>query len=137
MAEKSLPKINSIDQEMWQGAAEGKLLLQKCQKCNHRQFFPRPVCTRCFHSDLEWFPASGRGTIHSFTWVRVPRNPAFKEEAPICYADIILEEGVLMQSRIIRTDVAGVKIGAPVRVTFKETHDPEIKLPVFEMVTRS
>ncbi len=134
MAEKSLPKINSIDQEFWQGAAAGRLLLQKCQKCNHCQYFPRPVCTQCFHSNLQWLPASGRGTIHSFTWVRVPRNPAFKEEAPICYADIVLEEGVLMQSRVIKTDVERVKIGAPVRVIFKETHDLEIKLPVFEIV---
>jgi len=134
MAEKSLPKVNSIDQGLWQGAAEGKLLLQKCQKCNHRQFFPRPVCTRCFNTDLEWFAASGRGTSHSFTLVRVPRNPAFKDEVPICYADIVLEEGVLMQSRIMGTEVEGVKIGAPVRVIFKETHDPEIKLPVFEVI---
>lgn len=134
MAEKSLPKINPIDQGFWQGTAEGKLLLQKCVSCNHLQFFPRPVCTRCFHSDLQWISASGRGTIHSFTWVRVPRNPAFKEEAPICYADIVLKEGVLMQSRVMVTDVDGVNIGAPVLATFIETHDPKINLPVFELI---
>ena len=133
MAGKSLPKVNSIDQRFWQGAAEGKLLLQKCQKCDHRQFFPRPVCTRCFSADLDWIPASGRGEVHSFTLVRVPRNPAFKEEVPICYADIILEEGVLMQSRIMGKDMEKVKIGTPVTVTFQDTDNPEIKLPVFEV----
>ncbi len=133
MAGKSLPKVNSIDRRFWQGAAEGKLLLQKCQKCDHRQFFPRPVCTRCFSTDLDWIPASGRGEVHSFTLVRVPRNPAFKEEVPICYADIILEEGVLMQSRIMEKDMEKVKIGTRVTVTFQDTDNPEIKLPVFEV----
>ena len=133
MAEKSLPKVNSIDEGFWQGAAEGKLLLQKCQKCDHRQFFPRPVCTRCFSTDLDWIPASGRGEVHSFTLVRVPRNPAFKEEVPICYADIVLDEGVLMQSRIMGKDMEKVKIGTRVRVTFLDTGKPEIKLPVFEV----
>jgi hypothetical protein len=133
MAGKSLPKVNSIDRRFWQGAAEGKLLLQKCQKCDHLQFFPRPVCTRCFSTDLDWIPASGRGEVHSFTLVRVPRNPAFKEEVPICYADIILEEGVLMQSRIMEKDMEKVKIGTRVTVTFQDTDNPEIKLPVFEV----
>lgn len=133
MAGKSLPKVNSIDRRFWQGAAEGKLLLQKCQKCDHRQFFPRPVCTRCFSTDLDWIPASGRGEVHSFTLVRVPRNPAFKEEVPICYADIILEEGVLMQSRIMEKDMEKVKIGTRVTVAFQDTDNPEIKLPVFEV----
>ncbi len=133
MAEKSLPKVNGIDRRFWQGAAEGKLLLQKCRKCDHRQFFPRPVCTRCFSTDLDWVPASGRGRVHSFTWVRVPRNPAFKDEVPICYADIILEEGVLMQSRILEKEMARVKIETEVSVTFQDTDNPEIKLPVFEV----
>ena len=133
MAGKSLPKVNSIDRRFWQGAAEGKFLLQKCRKCDHRQFFPRPVCTRCFSPDLDWIPASGRGRVHSFTWVRVPRNPAFKDEVPICYADIILEEGVLIQSRVLEKEMARVRIETEVSVTFQDTDNPEIKLPVFKV----
>ena len=133
MAEKSLPKVNSIDRDFWQGAAQGKLLLQKCKKCSHLQFFPRATCTGCFSMDLDWVQASGRGTVHSFTLVRAPRNPAFKEDVPITYADIILEEGVLMQSRILGKDKEKVKIGSPVKVFFQETQDLDIKLPVFEL----
>ncbi|MDP6560364.1 MAG: Zn-ribbon domain-containing OB-fold protein [Candidatus Binatia bacterium] len=133
MAEKSLPKVNSIDRDFWQGAAQGKLLLQKCKKCSHLQFFPRATCTDCFSMDLDWVQASGRGTVHSFSLVQVPRNPAFKEDVPITYADIILEEGVLMQSRILGKDKEKVKIGSPVKVFFQETQDLDIKLPVFEL----
>lgn len=133
MAEKSLPKINKIDQPFWKGAAEGKLLIQKCRACGKLQFFPRVVCVNCFSNDIEWFTASGQGKVHTFSWVRVPRNPAFKEEVPICYANIILDEGVILESRIVGDGVQKVKIGDKVKVIFQETASPEIKLPVFEL----
>ena len=133
MAEKSLPKINKIDQPFWKGAAEGKLLIQKCCACGKLQFFPRVVCTGCFSCDIDWVQAKGEGKVHSFSWVFVPRNPAFKEEIPICYANIILDEGVIMESRIVGTNPQTVKTGAKVRVVFQQTASPEIKLPVFEL----
>ena len=128
---KSLPKINPIDQPYWQGAAAGRLLLQKCKDCGKLQFFPRPVCLDCFSGNLEWVQASGKGKIHSFTWVRVPRSPAFKGETPICYINVILDEGVIMESRLLGNGAEGVKLGDRVKVAFQETHDPAIKLPVF------
>ena len=33
-----------------------------------------------------------------FTLVRVPRNPAFKDETPIYYINVILDEGVIVES---------------------------------------
>ena len=133
MAEKSLPKINKIDQPFWKGAAEGKLLIQKCRACGKLQFFPRVVCVNCFSSDMEWITASGQGKVHTFSRVRVQRNPAFKEEVPICYCNIILDEGVIIESRLVGKGIENVKLGDRVRVAFQETHSPEIKLPVFEL----
>ena len=37
--QKSLPKVNKVDQPFWEGAAGGKLLLQKCKSCGCN--FPR------------------------------------------------------------------------------------------------
>ena len=133
MAEKSLPKINKIDRPFWEGAASGKLLLQKCRACAQLQFFPRAVCVNCFSSDIEWITASGQGKVHTFSWVRVPRNPAFKEEVPICYCNIILDEGVIIESRLVGKELQKVKIGDKVKVIFQETASPEIKLPVFKL----
>lgn len=133
MAEKSLPKINKVDQPYWQGAAAGKLLLQKCDDCGKLQFFPRAACVDCFSGRLEWVEASGVGKVHSFTWVRVPRNPAFKEEVPLCYANIVLDEGIVLESRIVGKGVENVRLGDKVKVTFQETADPKIKLPIFEL----
>ena len=97
-----------------------------------------PVLSRrgmhgCFGADIEWVQASGRGKVHSFTWIWTPRNPAFKDEVPICYAAIVLSEGVLMQSRIVGATAEKVQSGAEVKVAFLSTADPHIKLPVFEL----
>jgi len=134
MEEKSLPRVNSIDEPFWQAAERSRLVIQKCRRCRKLQFFPRAVCAGCFSSDLDWIESSGWGKVHSFSWVWVPRNPAFKDEVPICYADVVLDEGVLMQSRILAGAGKKVEVGLRVKVAFQETGHPNIKLPVFELV---
>ena len=130
--QKSLPKINKVDQPYWEGAAAGKLLLQKCKSCGKVQFFPRVACVDCF-GEMDWIEAKGTGKIHTFTLVRVPRNPAFKEDVPIYYINVILDEGVIMESRLVGNAKERVKMGDRVKVVFQETHDPKIKLPCFEL----
>jgi uncharacterized OB-fold protein len=65
--------------------------------------------------------------------VRVPRNPAFKEEAPIYYINVILDEGVIVESRLVGESKEKVKMGDRVKVVYQQTHDPAIKLPCFEL----
>jgi len=130
--QKSLPKINKVDQPYWEGAAAGKLLLQKCKYCGKVQFFPRVACVDCF-GEMDWIEAKGTGKIHTFTLVRVPRNPAFKEDVPIYYINVILDEGVIMESRLVGDSKEKVKLGDRVKVVFQETHDPKIRLPCFEL----
>ena len=130
--QKSLPKINKVDQRFWDGAAAGKLLLQKCKSCGKVQFFPRVACVDCF-GELDWIESKGGGKVHTFTLVRVPRNPAFKEETPIYYINVILDEGVIMESRLVGDGRDKVKMGDRVKAVFQETHDPKIKLPCFEL----
>jgi uncharacterized OB-fold protein len=130
--QKSIPKVNKVDQSFWQGAAAGKFLLQKCTGCGKVQFFPRVACVDCF-GVLDWIEAKGTGKIHSFTLVRVPRNPAFKDETPIYYINVVLDEGVIVESRLVGNNKEKVKTGDRVKAVFEQTHDPAIKLPCFEL----
>jgi uncharacterized OB-fold protein len=130
--QKSIPKINPVDAPFWRAAANGKFLLQKCKSCGKVQFFPRVACVDCF-GEPDWIEAKGTGKIHSFTLVRVPRNPAFKDEAPIYYINVILDEGVIIESRLLGDSKEKVKMGDRVKVVFQPTHNPEIKLPCFEL----
>ncbi len=80
--------------------------------------------------------ASCNSSRASFAWIAsaAPRNPAFKEEVPICYINVILDEGIIMESRLVGKGIEKVKLGDRVKAAFQETHNPEIKLPVFEMI---
>jgi uncharacterized protein len=130
--QKSIPKVNKVDQPFWEGAAGDKFLLQKCRACGKVQFFPRVACVDCF-GELDWVESKGTGNIHSFTLVRVPRNPAFKDEVPIYYINVILDEGVIVESKLVGENKDKVKLGDKVKVVFQQTHNPEIKLPCFEL----
>ena len=131
--QKSLPKINPVDAPFWRAAAAGKFLLQKCKSCGKVQFFPRVACVDCF-GELDWVESKGSGKIHSFTLVRVPRNPAFKDEVPVYYINVILDEGVIVESKLVGDNKEKVKLGDRVRAVFEPTHDPAIKLPCFELM---
>ncbi len=130
--QKSLPKVNKVDQRFWEGAAAGKFLLQKCTRCGKVQFFTRVACVDCF-GEPDWIEAKGTGTVHSFTLVRVPRNPAFQDEVPIYYINVILDEGVIVESKLIGDGKEKVKTGDRVKAVFQPTRDAAIKLPCFEL----
>ena len=132
MPQKSIPKVNKVDQPFWEGAAANKFLLQNCRACGKVQFFPRVACVDSF-GELDWIESKGTGSIHSFTLVRVPRNPAFKDEVPIYYINVILDEGVIVESKLVGDNREKVKLGDKVKVVFQQTHNPGIKLPCFEL----
>src|SRR5438874_6938724 len=102
------------------------------QKLRQAAIFPRVACVDCF-GELDWIESKGTGKVHTFTLVRVPRNPAFKDETPIYYINVILDEGVIVESRLVGDTKEKVKMGDRVKVAFQETHDPKIKLPCFEL----
>src|SRR4029434_6697756 len=102
LPKRSLPKINKVDETYWKGAAAGKLLLQQCKACGKLQFFSAVGCVDCFGGDIDWIEAKGTGKVHTFSWVRVPRNPAFKYVVLICYIYVILYVVLSMARRLAR-----------------------------------
>jgi uncharacterized OB-fold protein len=115
----------------WEGTKAHKLRLQRCRRDQTVMFYPRVVCTKCGHADLEWIDASGKGAIYSYTVVHRAPNEAFKDKAPYVVAIVELDEGVRMMSNV-RGAPEDMKIGRRVKVAFEELDD-KITLPVFEL----
>ena len=74
-----------------------------------------------------------QGAVFPARRLRVPRNPAFKDETPIYYINVILDEGVIVESKLVGDNKEKVKMGDRVKAVFQQTHDPAIKLPCFEL----
>jgi uncharacterized protein len=119
---KPLPQPDGVNAEYWQAAVDGRLLIQQCPKCGHKQWYPRALCTAC-GADPEWLECSGLGTVHTFTVIRQFGMKAFRDELPYVIAMIELEEGPLMFGNVTDCDVDDVTIGMPVEVWFTKAAD--------------
>jgi uncharacterized OB-fold protein len=124
--------------EFWEGCRAGELRLPHCNPCGESFFYPRTLCPRCGSRDLSWRTASGRGRLHSFCVQFQCAVPGYREATPFVTALIDLDEGPRMMSLLVEagTDPAGIRIGTPVEVQFRDT-DSGWSLPVFRPVAEA
>ena len=108
------PEPNPETKRFWEAAAQGQLLLKKCGDCGEVHYYPRALCPFCGSDRTDWQPASGRGTVYSWSVMR-------RAETPYAIAYVTLDEGVTMMTNIVDCDLDGIRIGQPVRVVFKPT----------------
>jgi uncharacterized OB-fold protein len=118
------PLINPENAPFYEAAAQGQLLLGKCNDCAEYHFYPRLLCPHCFSANTEWVPARGSGTIYSFSTMRrgVP--------VPYTIAYVTLDEGVSMLTNIVDCDPDSLNIGDKVGVVFRKAEDGSA-VPVF------
>jgi uncharacterized OB-fold protein len=108
------PDVTPETRPFWEATAAGTLLIKKCGACGELHHYPRPLCPFCGRDATEWVPASGRGTIYSYSVMR--RVPA-----PYAIAYVTLAEGVTMMTNIVDCDLDAIRVGQPVKVVFKPT----------------
>lgn len=105
--------------------ADGRFMLLRSRETGRCFWFPRISEPGTGCTDLEWFEASGRGTVYSTTVIRQkPPTPSYN------LALIDLAEGPRMMSRVEGIDPDRVRIGMAVRA--KVIREGEKPLLVFE-----
>lgn len=128
---KNRPRPTPETQPYWDACQRHELQLQRCRSCQQFQFYPRVVCTKCGHDQLDWTRASGAGKIVSFTVVRRAISAAYAAEVPYVIALIELDEGPQMMSNVVECDIDAVAIGMDVAVCFDDW-DVDITIPKFK-----
>lgn len=112
------PNPGPEDAEFWRAAAEDRLVLPRCRSCGTFIWYPRGFCPDCHGEDVEWVPASGRGTIYSFTVTQRGAGP-WAEHAPYVIAYVELEEGPRVMTNVVGADPDSVRIGDTVTAVFE------------------
>jgi uncharacterized OB-fold protein/acyl dehydratase len=121
------------DTAFWfDGAGDGKLLIQRCASCGKLRHPPGPTCPQCTSYEWDTVEASGRGTIYSFVVNHYPQVPSFDYPLPVGLIE--LEEGTRLVADIIGIDAAEVAVGMPVQAEFVAVDD-EMTLPMFRPVS--
>ena len=88
------PHPSTLTQPYWDGMAAGELRIQHCAACGKPRHYPRYLCDACHSFDVVWKPASGQGTVHSWTVAHHAFHPAFAPELPYTLVTVDLDEGV-------------------------------------------
>jgi uncharacterized OB-fold protein len=130
-----IPEITELTSPYWEGAREGKLMVQHCPDCGSIWHPPEPICGNCQSDRLEWEEASGRGVIYSYTVIHHPTHPAFDGKTPYLVALVDLSEGPRIVTSIRGCAMEDVHVGMPVEVLFEEVGTSV--LPYFRPTTAS
>lgn len=123
------PAVNLETKPFWDAAAEGRLVLPRCEACETVIWYPRTLCPACGAAAISWIDAAGTGTVYSFTVVHKGQGP-YRDAAPYVVAYVELDEGPRMMTNIVDCDPAAVRIGMAVTVVFHPT-DKETAIPRF------
>lgn len=115
------PRTNLDSEPFWAATAEGRLTLQRCTACDTVIWWPRSICPTCSSFDLDWFDASGEGSIYSFTVVHQSPGRRWGAATPYVLAYVELDEGPRLMTNVVGCDPATVEIDQRVRVVFDDT----------------
>jgi len=127
--QRPAPVPHNFTLPFWDGAREGKLLLQYDPDAGKYQFYPRPISVFSGRRNLEWREACGKGTVYTYT-VSHKAAPPLKHVTPFVVVTVELLEGVRIMTNLINCSLEEVRIGMPVRLAWVKAGD--INFPVFE-----
>ena len=123
MTRFDLPSPDLETQPFWDAAKDERLLIKHCNACGEYHFYPRPFCPSCWSEDVEWYDASGRATL--YTWSVVYQNdlPPWPARVPYVAAVVDLAEGPRMQTNVIDCEFDALTIGMELEAVFHPTSD--------------
>lgn len=127
---KPVPVPTPETQPFFDGAAAGELRIQRCADCGRPFFYPRPSCPFCASGTVEWFTATGRATLYSYTINHRPA-PGFEDDTPYAIAVVQLEEGPRMMANIVGIENTpdNLVLDMDLQVTFEQRGD--VTIPQF------
>ena len=118
-------------QPYWDGAKEGKLVLQRCQECKKYNHPPVALCNYCGNreAELKWEETSGRGTLYSYYICYDTSVSGFEEKVPYAVILVELEEqpDLILMSNILNHEYdamgGGLENGMPLEAFFDKVND--------------
>jgi uncharacterized OB-fold protein len=129
---KPLPEITDLTRPFWSGAAQNKLMMQKCAHCATLNFYPKPWCVECGDRRLEWVEVRPTGVVYSHTTATIVMMnlPGWKEELPVILCLVDLDDGPRMYAQLTDCAAEDVRFGMRVKAHFEKISE-DIGIPKF------
>jgi uncharacterized OB-fold protein len=128
--QRKLPVLTPENKAFWQGGAEGRLLIYRCQACERWFHPPAPICPKCSSRKVGPEPVTGLGKVHSFTINQQAWAPDVAEPYVVAIIELDEQPGLRFISNVVGCAPQEVATDMRVKVSFLQCED--IWLPVFE-----
>jgi uncharacterized OB-fold protein len=129
--------ISHDNKEFYRGWLDRKLLLTRCTDCGYWRHPPKPICPRCWSTDVRPTEVSGRGTVHLL--IRLHQGPPapgvdYSTPHPVATVELEEQEGLRLTSTVVDCPPEDVHIGMPVELAWIERYGEPY--PVFRPTGR-
>jgi uncharacterized OB-fold protein len=148
---RPIPVPDELSAPIWAAAAEHRLVLARCSRCNRLTHPPDVICPNCNDTDPDFTyeEVSPRATVCSWTVLHQSFVPGFDDLLPLTLVDARLDtpEDVRLIGRLVdqvsvlRTDSAaeggflsqeGLQLGDRVTIVFEDIA-PGVAVPAFAL----
>ena len=107
------------------GTAADRLVIKRCEPCDHWYTPDQATCPRCGGDELVWAEASGKATLVTWAVTHGRPGPDGTAPPPAVLGLVELEEGPWMHARLDGADPASLREGLPLRAVFEHPDEGE------------
>jgi uncharacterized OB-fold protein len=120
---------DDLDAPFWDGCRRREFLVHRCDRCG-RAYWPASCCIDHGAEAMRWVPASGTGSVYTYTVAYHAYEPAMADRIPYVLAVVALDEGPFFHTDLVDCPPDAVRVGLPVEVVF-DAVDEETVIPRF------
>lgn len=129
---KPLPQKQPENAPLWEGLAKHEFRVPQCNACGAWNWVPYPACRECLSRELTWNKLSGEGTLFTYTIIHRGLGD-FQKDVPYVTAlvDMDVPDGkrsVVVIGNIVDVPHEDLKVGMPLRMTFKDIPGEDVTL---------
>ena len=97
--------------------SEKRLMAAKCNECGTVLLPPKPMCTKCLSTNLQWIELEGAGKLLSYTVIYIAPEQ-FQSITPYTVGIVELQKGLRLPGMIRDVDAKEIRVGMNLKIDF-------------------
>jgi hypothetical protein len=126
-------RVDHDNKAYYRGWLERRLLVNRCADCGTWHHPPKPICPRCWSTEVRPTEVGGRGTVyllmHLHQGAPAPGVDYAAAPHPVATVELDEQEGLRITTTIVGCDAGDIEIG--MRVTLDWIDRDGVPFPVF------
>jgi len=97
--------------------SEKRLMAAKCNECGTVLLPPKPMCTKCLSTNLQWIELEGAGKLLSYTVIYIAPEQ-FQSITPYTVGIVELKNGLRLPGMIRDVNAEEIRVGMDLKIDF-------------------